>query len=208
MFYNSLDDIWVCSLLFVLRGDWETTLSWLTNAPRWLALGCNWWFLFSAIRRVLSHHLGFVPDWSIHSLIVVWDIFANTTGSFLWRKLCISNALIFQPASLPAIRIWLHKKGLNQLWYTASQALWISGRPVVNIPIYSLFLHHLSLYYFSDIFSTTIIEIILSRNYRYISHIFPIKYACYLTRGTLGTCSNALGNFLLRQVVSKVLCSA
>ena len=129
MFYNSLDNIWVHSLLFVLRGDWETTLSWLTNAPQRPALGCNWWFPFSAIRRALSNQLGFVPSWSIHSLIVVQNIFANTMGSFLWRKLRISDALIFQLASLPAMRIWLHKKGLNQLWYTASWDLWISGQP-------------------------------------------------------------------------------
>ena len=40
-----------------------------------------------------------------------------------------------------------------------------------------------------------------------MSYTFPIEYGSYLTRGTLGTCSDALGNFLLRQVESKALCS-
>ena len=50
---------------------------------------------------------------------------------------------------------------------------------------------------------------------RIYSYIFPIKNAFYLMIGTLGTCSeptepcsDILGNFLLRQVASKVLCSA
>ena len=50
---------------------------------------------------------------------------------------------------------------------------------------------------------------------RIYSYVFPIKNAFYLTIGTLGTCSeptepcsDILGNFLLKQVTSKALCSA
>ena len=80
--------------------------------------------------------------------------------------------------------------------------------PVVNIPIYSPF---------SPLFRVSITSLISFRlplfrlYYLEAMDIFPTffpKYASYLARGTLGTCSNALGNFLLRQVASKALCSA
>ena len=80
--------------------------------------------------------------------------------------------------------------------------------PVVNIPIYSPF---------SPLFRVSITFLLSFRlplfrlYYLEAMDIFPTffpKYASYLARGTLGTCSNALGNFLLRQVASKALCSA
>ena len=74
---------------------------------------------------------------------------------------------------------------------------------VVNIPIYSLFLVYLT---FLIYFQRPLFRLCYLETTDIFLH-FSIEYASYLMRRTLGTCSDTLGNFFLRQVTSKALCS-